>query len=68
MKRVIQQHVENALARGILRGDWAEGDTVLVDTDLTGSWSDSSAQLRLTFRKAFSNEGFSDSPPALLKY
>eukprot|EP00271_Cylindrocystis_brebissonii_P010349 TRINITY_DN2651_c0_g1_i1.p1 TRINITY_DN2651_c0_g1~~TRINITY_DN2651_c0_g1_i1.p1 ORF type:complete len:1031 (-),score=214.44 TRINITY_DN2651_c0_g1_i1:1000-4092(-) len=31
VKRVIQQHVENALARGILKGEFAEDDTVIVD-------------------------------------
>ncbi|KAL1215153.1 Chaperone protein ClpB4 [Cardamine amara subsp. amara] len=33
VKRVIQQMVENELAVGVLRGDFAEDDTVLVDVD-----------------------------------
>ncbi|KAL1224688.1 Chaperone protein ClpB4 [Cardamine amara subsp. amara] len=33
VKRVIQQMVENELAVGVLKGDFAEDDTVLVDVD-----------------------------------
>lgn len=35
VKRVIQQHIENELAKQILRGDIKEEDTVLVDTEMT---------------------------------
>ena len=37
MKRVIQREIENELARGILRGDIGEEDTVTVDTEIVGS-------------------------------
>jgi ATP-dependent Clp protease ATP-binding subunit ClpB len=33
LKRLIQQQIENPLARRILRGDFAPGDTIVVDTD-----------------------------------
>ena len=33
LKRVVQKELETALARGILGGDYGEGDTVLVDPD-----------------------------------
>ncbi len=33
LKRAIQEHVQNALARRMLEGDLAEGDTVVVDRD-----------------------------------
>jgi ATP-dependent Clp protease ATP-binding subunit ClpB len=33
LKRLIQQQIENPLARSILRGDFAPGDTIVVDTD-----------------------------------
>lgn len=33
VKRVIQQMVENEIAVGVLKGDFAEEDTVLVDVD-----------------------------------
>ncbi|XP_076959813.1 chaperone protein ClpB3, chloroplastic-like [Bidens hawaiensis] len=35
VKRVIQQHVENELAKGILRGDFKDEDTISVDTEVT---------------------------------
>ncbi|KAL2634924.1 hypothetical protein R1flu_006403 [Riccia fluitans] len=50
VKRVIQQSVENELAKGILRGDFREDDVVLVDTDLTIGGG-SLPQQKLTFSK-----------------
>ena len=35
VKRVIQQNVENEIAKGILRGDFKDEDTILVDTEVT---------------------------------
>ena len=32
----IQQHIENPLSRGIIAGEYAEGDTVQVDADKDG--------------------------------
>ena len=32
LRRAIQQHIENPLSRGIIAGEYAEGDTVQVDT------------------------------------
>ncbi|XP_024382965.1 chaperone protein ClpB3, chloroplastic [Physcomitrium patens] len=51
VKRVIQQSVENELARSILRGDFTEEDTVLVDTDLTSVAGSSLPQQKLSFRR-----------------
>jgi len=51
VKRVIQQSVENELARGILRGDYKEEDTVLVDTDLTAVAGGNLQQQKLSFHK-----------------
>lgn len=50
VKRVIQQSVENELARSILKGEFKEEDTILVDTDLT-SIAGSLPQQKLSFRK-----------------
>lgn len=35
VKRVIQQMVENEIAMGILRGDFKEEDSVIVDADMS---------------------------------
>lgn len=51
VKRVIQQYVENELARGILRGDFKEDDVVFIDTDLSAFASGQLPQQKLTFRK-----------------
>ncbi len=36
LKRVIQQEIQNTLAKFLLRGEFAEGDTILVDYDREG--------------------------------
>lgn len=51
VKRVIQQSVENELAKGILRGEFKEDDEILVDTDLTAFGGGSLPQQKLTFSK-----------------
>lgn len=51
MKRVIQQSVENELARSILKGDFKEEDAILVDTDLTSVAGSGLPQQKLSFRK-----------------
>lgn len=51
VKRVIQQNVENELAKGILRGDFRDEDTVLVDTELTGFSNGQLPLERLVFRR-----------------
>ena len=51
MKRVIQSSVENELARSILKGDFKEDDTILVDTDLTSVAGSGLPQQKLSFRK-----------------
>ncbi|GBG74705.1 hypothetical protein CBR_g19110 [Chara braunii] len=50
VKRVIQQHVENELAKGILRGEYSEEDVIVVDTDITVSATGVPAK-KLTFQK-----------------
>jgi ATP-dependent Clp protease ATP-binding subunit ClpB len=51
VKRVIQQNVENELAKGILRGEFKEEDTILVDTELTAFANNQLPQQKLVFRK-----------------
>lgn len=51
VKRVIQQYVENELAKGILRGDFKDEDTILVDTELTAFSNGQLPQQKLTFKK-----------------
>ncbi|TQD95304.1 hypothetical protein C1H46_019096 [Malus baccata] len=50
VKRVIQQYVENELAKGILRGEFREEDTVLIDTEVTAFSNGQLPQQKLVFR------------------
>eukprot|EP00246_Nothoceros_aenigmaticus_P003893 TRINITY_DN1511_c0_g1_i1.p1 TRINITY_DN1511_c0_g1~~TRINITY_DN1511_c0_g1_i1.p1 ORF type:complete len:1026 (+),score=248.95 TRINITY_DN1511_c0_g1_i1:450-3527(+) len=50
VKRVIQQNVENELARGILKGTFKEEDIILVDTDVCVP-AGNIPQEKLTFKK-----------------
>lgn len=61
VKRVIQQNVENELAKGILRGEFKDEDTILVDTEVTAFSNGMLPQQKLVFRKL---ESDSDSPAA----
>lgn len=60
VKRVIQQNVENEIAKGILRGDFRDEDTILVDTALTAFANGQLPQQKLVFRKL--NSDASDRP------
>ncbi|XP_020996814.1 chaperone protein ClpB3, chloroplastic isoform X2 [Arachis duranensis] len=51
VKRVIQQNVENELAKGILRGEFKDEDTILIDTEVTAFSNGQLPQQKLTFRK-----------------
>lgn len=51
VKRVIQQNVENELAKGILRGELKEEDTILVDTEVTAFSNGQLPQQKLVFRR-----------------
>ncbi|XP_054802690.1 chaperone protein ClpB3, chloroplastic [Prosopis cineraria] len=51
VKRVIQQHVENELAKGILRGEFKEEDSILVDTEVTAFANGQLPQQKLVFRR-----------------
>jgi ATP-dependent Clp protease ATP-binding subunit ClpB len=52
VKRVIQQSVEDPLAQGILRGQYTEGCTVMVDTESSSLGpSQQPPQPKLTFYK-----------------
>ncbi|CAN4082655.1 unnamed protein product [Withania somnifera] len=59
VKRVIQQNIENELAKGILRGDFKDEDTVLIDTEVTAFSNGQLPQQKLVFRR---QESGSDSP------
>ena len=51
VKRVIQQHVENELAKGILRGEFKEEDSILVDTEVTAFANGQLPQQKLVFKR-----------------
>ena len=61
VKRVIQQHVENEIAKGILRGEFKEEDTILIDTEVGAFSNGQLPQQKLVFRKL---EPSSGSPAA----
>ncbi|KAF3789893.1 Chaperone protein [Nymphaea thermarum] len=56
VKRVIQQQVENELAKGILRGDFRDEDKVLVDTEVTAFSNGQLPQQKLVSRKLEAGE------------
>ncbi|EFJ23880.1 hypothetical protein SELMODRAFT_174539 [Selaginella moellendorffii] len=58
VKRVVQHQVENPIAKGILRGDYKEDDTILVDAELVAP-SEDVLQQRLVFRKVASSQSSS---------
>ena len=60
VKRVIQQNVENEIAKGILRGDFRDEDTILADTELTAFSNGQLPQQKLVFSKL--NSDASDRP------
>ncbi|XP_013620510.1 PREDICTED: chaperone protein ClpB3, chloroplastic [Brassica oleracea var. oleracea] len=51
VKRVIQQNIENELAKGILRGDFKEEDGILIDTEVTAFSNGQLPQQKLIFKK-----------------
>ncbi|KFK25789.1 hypothetical protein AALP_AA8G160600 [Arabis alpina] len=51
VKRVIQQNIENELAKGILRGDFKEEDGILIDTEVTAFSNGQLPQQKFTFKK-----------------
>ncbi|CAM0873613.1 unnamed protein product [Alopecurus aequalis] len=51
VKRVLQQYVENELAKGILRGDFKDEDSIFVDTQVTVPSNGQLPQQKLVFRK-----------------
>ncbi|XXG64591.1 hypothetical protein AAC387_Pa05g2497 [Persea americana] len=51
VKRVIQQMVENEIALGVLRGDFKEEDSVIVDADMSPSPEDLPPHNRLMVKK-----------------
>lgn len=51
VKRVIQQNVENELAKGILRGEFKDEDTILVDTEQMAVPNGPNPQQKLVFKR-----------------
>ncbi|KAK5835193.1 Chaperone ClpB3, chloroplastic -like protein [Gossypium arboreum] len=51
VKRVIQQNVENELAKGILRGEFKDEDTILVDTEQMAVPNGPIPQQKLVFKR-----------------
>ncbi|KAJ6738917.1 ATP-DEPENDENT CLP PROTEASE [Salix koriyanagi] len=56
VKRVIQQHVENELAKGILRGELKDEDSVLIDTQVTAFGNGHLPQQKLVFKRLETSE------------
>ncbi|GJU40497.1 chaperone protein ClpB3, chloroplastic [Tanacetum coccineum] len=65
VKRVIQQHVENELAKGILRGDFKDEDTISVDTEVTAFSNGQLPQQKLVFKRVDSHGGAPEGQQAL---
>ncbi|KAI7752446.1 hypothetical protein M8C21_020338, partial [Ambrosia artemisiifolia] len=57
VKRVIQQYVENELAKGILRGEFKDEDTISVDTEVTAFSNGQLPQQKLVFKRVDSPSG-----------
>lgn len=55
VKRVIQQLVENEIAMQVLRGDFQEDDSVILDIDRSSSAKDLPPQKRLCIKKINGN-------------
>ncbi|KAH9625295.1 hypothetical protein KSS87_009053 [Heliosperma pusillum] len=51
VKRVIQQMVENEVAMGVLRGDFKEDDSIIIDVGTTPSGKDLPPQNKLIIKK-----------------
>lgn len=51
VKRVIQQLVENEIAMGVLRGDFNEEDSLIVDAEVSPSAKDLTPHKRLRIKK-----------------
>ncbi|XP_023523729.1 chaperone protein ClpB3, chloroplastic [Cucurbita pepo subsp. pepo] len=62
VKRVIQQNVENEIAKGILRGEFKEEDTIVIDTEVSAFSNGQLPQQKLVFRRV-ENKG-ADNPNA----
>jgi ATP-dependent Clp protease ATP-binding subunit ClpB len=56
VKRVIQQYVENELAKGILRGEFKDEDSVLIDTEVTAFANGQLPQQKLVFKRLQTSE------------
>ena len=56
VKRVIQQHVENELAKGILRGELKDEDSVAIDTQVTAFGNGHLPQQKLVFKRLETSE------------
>lgn len=56
VKRVIQQNVENELAKGILRGEFKDEDTIFIDTEVTAFGNGQLPQQKLVFRRLDDSE------------
>ncbi|KAK9114336.1 hypothetical protein Syun_021133 [Stephania yunnanensis] len=61
VKRVIQQNVENEIAKGILRGDFKDEDAILIDTEVTMLSNGQLPQQKLVFRKLESESDSGES-------
>jgi ATP-dependent Clp protease ATP-binding subunit ClpB len=53
---VIQQYVEIELAKGILRGEFKDEDSVLIDTEVTAFANGQLPQQKLVFKRLQTSE------------
>ncbi|KAG7555367.1 P-loop containing nucleoside triphosphate hydrolase [Arabidopsis suecica] len=67
VKRVIQQNIENELAKGILRGDFKDEDSILIDTEVTAFSNGQLPQQKLTFKKIESETADAEQEEAFSK-
>ncbi|KAL1205904.1 Chaperone protein ClpB3 [Cardamine amara subsp. amara] len=67
VKRVIQQNIENELAKGILRGDFKEEDGILIDTEVTAFSNGQLPQQKLIFKKIESETADAEQEEAFSK-
>ncbi|KAG7550742.1 P-loop containing nucleoside triphosphate hydrolase [Arabidopsis thaliana x Arabidopsis arenosa] len=67
VKRVIQQNIENELAKGILRGDFKDEDSILIDTEVTAFSNGQLPQQKLTFQKIESETADAEQEEAFSK-
>ncbi|KAH7425199.1 hypothetical protein KP509_11G043800 [Ceratopteris richardii] len=68
VKRVIQQYVENELAKCILRGDFDSDTNILLDTEVRSSEHERAPQEVLVFRQLPRSEDSTEAEPGIVAH